>query len=642
MRRRLAGSMNAAKITEYGRLGKPMCGIAGIATGTDAPPDEGLLRRMSETLAHRGPDGEGVWISPGIGLAHRRLSIIDLDRRAGQPMASDGIVVVFNGEIYDYRDLRKELGNVAWKTESDTEVVLEGYRAWGDDVVTRLRGMFAFAIWDAAKRRLLVARDPIGKKPLFVARTAEGGVAFASEMKAFRGVVEMKPDWDAVRLFLGLQYVPAPKTGFLGIEQLEPGSVGVWQDGRFETRRYHDWSEIPSPVSRLASSDIGSAICTKLEDAVRVRMLASDVPVGAFLSGGVDSAAVVAYATRYVEKPLQTFTMGFTSSVHDERAEAAGLARRFGTEHHAFEARPDDLLAYVDGLVAHYDAPYADSSALPLWLLAKETSKHVKVVLTGDGGDETFGGYRRYVAFDRASRLARIPFADAAVRSVGMLTGDARFLRMADTVAAFRSDPARAYGEMFCGSYFNTRTVTDLCTPEFLKATGDADAVAFVADTMRRGEETAPLRSAMLFDLTSYLPDDLNVKMDRATMAHGLEARAPFLDRDLVAFASGLPLEQKVRHGTTKVALKRALRGVVPDDVLRRPKTGFQVPLSEWFRGPLADVVRERCLGRESRLPSMMNMDVIQRLLDENTRGTDHGNRLWMLCCLASWLKRYS
>jgi asparagine synthase (glutamine-hydrolysing) len=640
-----------------------MCGIAGIATGTGASPDEGLLRRMSGALAHRGPDGDGVWTAPGIGLAHRRLAIIDLDRRAAQPMTADGLAIVFNGEIYNYRELRAALP-VAWKTESDTEAVLEGYRAWGDDVVKRLRGMFAFAIWDSRKNRLLLARDRIGKKPLFTARTSSGGIAFASELKAFEGVVDLKPDWNAVRLFLGLQYVPSPKTGFAGVEQLEPGCVGIWQDGKWETRRYYDWSTLhaiptlqsgsrpPSPdrcvgtSDELRSSEIDSGIRSRLEDAVKVRMLAADVPVGAFLSGGVDSAAVVAFASKYA-KPLQTFTMGFPSLKMDERAEARKIAEHFGTEHREFEARPEHLIELVDTIVGHYDAPYADSSALPLWLLSRETSKHVKVVLTGDGGDETFGGYRRYAAFDRAGRLARFPLTDAVTRLVGSVSRDPRFVRMADAIEAYRSDPNRAYSEMFCGSYFNTRSVNDVFTTEFLERTKDADAVGFVADRMRRGEvsspegaETAPLQRAMMFDLTSYLPDDLNVKMDRATMRFGLEARAPFLDQELVMYSLGLPLNQKVNHGKTKIALKRALRGIVPDEVFQRPKRGFQVPLAEWFRGPLKPLVRERCLASSGPLTQIVRPESVVRLVRENDAGADHGNRIWMLLSLATWLGR--
>lgn len=621
-----------------------MCGIAGIVTKDGSAPDERLLRRMSAALAHRGPDSEGIRSMPGVGFAHRRLSIIDLDPRASQPMtdAQGELAIVFNGEIYNYRELRDEL-RAPWRTESDTEAILQGYRTWGDDVVTHLRGMFAFAIWDAPKKRLLLARDRIGKKPLFVTRTSSGDLAFASEIKAFEGVADLKPDWGAIRLFLGLQYVPSPKTGFVGIGQLEPGCIGVWQDGTWNTRRYHDWSELRATSHELRTSEINDGIRSRLEDAVKVRMLAADVPVGAFLSGGVDSAAVVAYASKYAAQPLQTFTMGFPSLKMDERAEAAEIAKRFKTDHHAFEAKPEHLTELADTIIAHYDAPYADSSALPLWLLSRETSRSIKVVLTGDGGDETFGGYRRYAAYDRALGLASIPILPriAAPMSLwlGNVIGDVRFGRMSKVVETLRRDPAHAYGEMFCGSYFGSVALEDVFAEDFLHDTDTSDAVRFVGRSMNNDPS---LDAAMRFDLTSYLPDDLNVKMDRATMRFGLEARSPFLDQELVAFSLGLPLNQKVNHGKTKVALKRALRGIVPDAALDRPKRGFQVPLAEWFRGPLKDLVRERCVDPSGPLSRIVRRDAVARIVRENDRGADHGNRLWMLLALSTWLSRHA
>lgn len=604
-----------------------MCGIAGIVTRDGSPPAEDLLRRMAERIAHRGPDGEGVWTSPGAGFAHRRLAIIDLSPSGSQPMhdASGGLTITFNGEIYNYRELRREIG-ASWRSESDTEVILEGYKKWGDDVTTKLRGMFAFALWDADRRRLLLARDRIGKKPLFHATTVAGDLVFASEIKALVPAVPLVPDLSAIRLFLGLQYVPSPKTGFLGVEHLEPGCLAVWENGVFSVRRYHEWNV--GTVERPAA-ETDRMICDLLDDAVKVRQLAADVPVGAFLSGGVDSAAVVAFASKHVPG-LETFTMGFASAAFDERAEAKAISEHFGTTHHEFEAKPDDLVALADDLVAHYDAPYADSSALPLWLLARETSKSINVVLTGDGGDETFGGYRRYVAYERALRLAGVPGAAGAIRLVSKLKRDPRFARMADVVAS------RSYGEMFCGSYFASRDVADLCVPDFLERTSASDAVAFVAERMCGSSD---LDAALRFDLTSYLPDDLNVKMDRATMRFGLEARAPFLDQNVVAFALSLPLNEKVNRGKTKVALKRAVRGIVPDDALDRPKRGFQVPLAEWFRGPLLDSLRERCLL--GPLLGIAKRDAVERLIEENRRGADHGNRLWMLYALSSWLTRY-
>lgn len=617
-----------------------MCGIAGIVTKNGTPPQEGLLRRMAGSLAHRGPDGEGIWLAPGIGLAHRRLSIIDLSARANQPMedAHGDYRIVFNGEIYNYRELRSTL-KAEWKTESDTEVILEGYRVWGDDVVTKLRGMFAFALWDEKRKRLLVARDRIGKKPLFYVQDQHGNLLFTSEIKAFKGIVDLKPDWQALRLFLGLQYVPSPLTGFESVKQLEPGTIGVWEKGEWKTRSYHVW---PTEKQDLSEVEIDEGIRTRLEEAVKIRQLAADVPVGAFLSGGVDSAAVVAYASRHSSSPLQTFTMGFSNTDMDERKEAKLIADQFGTNHHAFEAKPQDLLELVDTLVTHYDAPFADSSALPLWLLARETAQQVKVVLTGDGGDEVFGGYRRYSAYEQALMILQAPPLSLIVPPISQWFGnvmhDPRFNRMSETVKALRLKPRTAYGELFCNSYFGSTGIAKIATSDFLNRTQDHDAVEFVSLSVN-GE--ASLEAAMRFDLTSYLPDDLNVKMDRATMAFGLEARAPFLDQELVDYALHLPLNQKVHHGKTKIALKRALKGIVPDRTLALKKRGFQVPLAEWFRGPLGHLVRERCLGAAGPLSSILNLTEVERLIDENARGADHGNRLWMLLTLSTWLQQH-
>ena len=622
-----------------------MCGIAGIATRHGSAPDKGLLRRMSDAVAHRGPDGEGVWMSAGVGLAHRRLSIIDLSTAASQPMhdAAERLTIVFNGEIYNYKELRRELEGSGSKflTASDTEVILEAYRVCGDACLGKLRGMFAFALWDEPKRRLILARDRIGKKPLFYAFTGSHDLVFASEMKALSSAVPMEPDWDAVRLFVGLQYVPSPRTGFRNVFQLRPGEYGVFDAEGWKIHAYNIWP-VASRQSPVVESSIDQEIRDKLEEAVRLRLLAADVPVGAFLSGGVDSAAVVAFASQHSRQALQTFTMGFPSLKMDERREARLVATRFRTDHYEFEARPEHLLELADEIVRHYDAPYADSSALPLWLLANETSKGIKVVLTGDGGDETFGGYRRYVAYERAMQIARVPgvsgFGYQVSGFLGRRLGDPRYTRMGETIRVLREDPSSAYGEMFCGSYFNTTGLRGVFSDAFLKDTAHEDAVSHVAREMGGKSD---LDAAMRFDLTSYLPDDLNVKMDRATMRFGLEARAPFLDQELITFSLGLPLNQKVNHGKTKIALKRALKGIVPDAILSRPKRGFQVPLAEWFRGPLRGLLRERLMDPHLPISRIVRSDGAARLIAENDRGTDHGNRLWMLLSLSTWLSQY-
>ncbi len=623
-----------------------MCGIAGLVLrDPQALPAKDLVLGMAGRIAHRGPDGEGLHLAQGVALAHRRLAIIDLADTGKQPMqdATGRYTIVFNGEIYNYKDLRSELEAAGrnFRTQSDTEVILNGYAAWGNKVLSKLRGMFTFALWDMQKAELLLARDRIGKKPLYYGTLPSGDIAFASEIKALPPIIHNGLDHGAIRLFLGLQYVPTPRTGLLGISQLEPGSYALCKNGTMKVQRYHSY-DLPKAADMLNASDdeIASRIREMLEEAVKLRMMASDVPVGAFLSGGVDSAAVVALTSAYRgSAPFHTFSMGFPSPKMDERAEARALAAHFGTTHQEFEARPEDMLRLVDDLVRQYDMPYADSSALPLWLLSEQTAKHIKVVLTGDGGDELFGGYRRYAAYARALSLAKLPLAGCApglLTAVARATRDLRFHRMGELLATLHADPSRAYGELFCGSYFGTRGMTELLQPDFADATSSDDAVSFVAGRM--GGNTS-LEAAMHFDLTSYLPDDLNVKMDRATMRFGLEARSPFLDQELISYALRIQASRKVAGGQTKAILKKALKGLVPDEVLTRPKRGFQVPLAEWFRGPMRQTFEERCCGADSELSLYIRPKAAQNLLAENASGHDHGNRLWMLLSLATWLQ---
>jgi asparagine synthase (glutamine-hydrolysing) len=619
-----------------------MCGIAGIVTSDGTPPNEGVIRRMADAVAHRGPDGDGIWIRPGVGLGHRRLAIIDLSPAGSQPMSTqDGLfTIVYNGEVYNFQELREELVKLGstFRSTSDTEVVLEAFRRWGKDCVKRLRGMFAFAIWDASQKRLFFARDRIGKKPLFYRILKNGSFAFASEIKSLVPLEPASIDECAVRQFLGLQYVPAPLSGFKEIINVPQGYRGFADAERVQMESYHDWNDI----SVRRSDDVIRDILDLLEESVRIRLV-GDVPVGAFLSGGVDSAAVVALASRHTDRPLRTFTMGFPNIGMDERADAREIARTFHTDHQEFEAKPEDLVRVAEDVINQYDAPYADSSSIPLMLLAHETALQIKVVLTGDGGDELFGGYRRYVALERALGLSHIPGASRIgapiLRLASTVTHDPRLARMGETVRAFSIDSAHAYGELFCGSYFDSRRAGGLLAPEFASRMLSCDPIDLFEEKM--GKDGKPLERAMRFDLTSYLPDDLNVKMDRATMAHGLEARSPFLDQNLAAYALGLPLSQKVNHGKTKIALKRALSGIVPESVIHRKKHGFQVPLADWFRGPLKDYWRERCLDPKGPLTDYIRLPAAKALYKENLAGADHGNRLWMLLAFSVWLGRF-
>lgn len=618
-----------------------MCGIAGFVTRDGRPAEAERLRVMAEKLVHRGPDGQGIWNEGGAGLAHRRLAIVDLSENGAQPMVSaDGrYAITFNGEIYNYQELRDQLSSnkYQFRSTSDTEVLLALYAQEGEKMLEKLRGMFAFAIWDTREQKLFFARDRIGKKPFFYREDGDG-FAFASEAKAL-----VRPgheiDWDAVRLFLGLQYVPSPRTGWKGIQSLPPGHCGEVADGKVSVRRYHAFER--TPKLDVSFDEAAQDVRRLLEEAVRYRLIA-DVPVGVFLSGGIDSSAIACLAAREAKPPLQTFTMGFPSLGHDERGEARSLAVKLGAKHHEFEARPEDALAIADELIGHYDQPYADSSALPVWLLSRETRKSVKAVLAGDGGDELFGGYRRYQYFLKAERLKRLGLAwlgaNASWAGYALLR-DPRVKRFAAMLESMKDGHGAAYGDLFTGSYFNRDDVKRLLVPEFFERTVEADAGSFVRTQYN---ELLGVEGALDFDLRSYLPDDLNVKMDRASMSHGLEARAPFLDQELVSYAARLPSEYLLRYGEQKPLLNAALRDLVPNEIFARPKRGFQVPLADWFRNELRSVFVERCLSSDASIAQICRMDEMKKLLNENDKGRDHGNRLWMLLSLSTWLERYA
>ena len=617
-----------------------MCGIAGILTKDGSPPSEERLSEMSEALIHRGPDDEGMWVEGGIGFAHRRLAIIDLTERGSQPMHSaDGrFVLVYNGEVYNYIELRQELesAGVSFQSDSDTEVVLESYRHWGKESVKKFRGMFAFAIWDRQEQRCFFARDPVGKKPFFYRILSNGSFCFASELKALRLLESVEPDPHAIRLFFGMQYVPSPKTGFKHIFSLPPGFRGTADASGFLTESYHSWDSLRETVSGDPVKDLFAL----LEESVRLRLRA-DVTIGAMLSGGIDSAAIVGLAQRNSDRAIRTFTMGFPDIGMDERSEARSIAEFFHTDHQDFIAQPEDLIAMTEQLIFQYGGPYADSSALPVMMLSREIAKEIKVVLVGDGGDELFGGYRRYSAFLAAQRLASVPgskhMLPPFLRAASSALHDPRYGRMASTLRAASRGVNRSYAEMFCGSYFDTRAARRMLQESFLLDCQQDDPVEYIDGRM--GNKGTAIGRAMRFDFESYLADDLNVKMDRATMAYSLEARAPFLDTRFATQVLRLPASMHFRGRKGKILLKRMLTGFLPEDVLRRPKRGFQVPLASWFRAdPLASYWKDRCLDPQSTITAYVKQDAIKALFEANMRGADHGNRLWMLLSLAVWL----
>jgi asparagine synthase (glutamine-hydrolysing) len=622
-----------------------VCGIAGrLNFRTGAPVDPGVLRGMGALLAHRGPDGEGLWCEGAVGLAHRRLAIIDLTDAARQPMVAEDprVRVVLNGEIYNFRELRAELvaRGQRFRTQSDTEVLLAAYAAHGVECLSRLRGMFAFALWDGGRRRLLLARDRTGKKPLYYRLDADG-IAFASEPKAFLAdpAFEARPDAAALSDYLTYHYVPAPGSAFAGVRRVPPAHFLVVEDGQLRLERY--WRLRYEPKRWLSEDDAAAELLARLRDAVRCRLVA-DVPLGAFLSGGIDSSAVVALMAEAGAAPVRTFSIGFEEREYDELPYARLVARRYGTDHHEFVVRPEavDLLPR---LVWHYNEPYADSSAIATFRLAELTRRHVTVALSGDGGDESLAGYRRHLASRLAERAAALtrPVRRPLAALLDALPGSGRRMAYARRVLAGLGEPA-ARRHARWASHLDPALKRELTTEEFRRATGERDSLEHLAEAFRRAEGADLLDATLAIDVETYLPDDLLVKVDIATMAHGLEGRSPFLDHELMEFCASLPAGLKLRGRTTKYLLKRAVRALLPGPVIDRPKQGFGVPIDRWLRGELRAMAHDVLLDARTLQRGYFREPVVRRLLDEHARGVRGWHaELWSLLVLELWHRMF-
>jgi asparagine synthase (glutamine-hydrolysing) len=614
-----------------------MCGIAGLFWSDPArPADAALLGRLGDTLFHRGPDGGGAYTDGPLGIAMRRLSIIDL-ATGDQPLANeDGSVwTVFNGEIYNYREITRDLVGRGhrFKTASDTEVLVHLYEEYGERCVDRLRGMFAFAIWDTRKQSLLLARDRLGIKPLYYGETAEG-FAFGSELKTLTQVPWLPRTVDpaAVVAYLQRGYVPDPATILKGVVKLPPGHTVVVRRGHAEApRRY--WDSTAAFRERAAGTDAeaAEALWGLVGDAVRSHLV-SDVPVGAFLSGGIDSSAVVAAMAREAGAPIKTFSIGFAEIAYSELPYARRVAESFGTEHHELVVEPSHLSA-LDDVLAAFDEPFADASAIPTYFVSQLARAHVKVVLSGDGGDEIFAGYDRYLVDHRRRR-------------VGLL-GDLGLgapLRMVS-----RRMPEGTPGKKYLYNlslprmerYLDAITLfPPAALDDVLGAGASRAASGDPAAEARRGLD--PLSRLQSFDMDTYLPGDILTKVDRMTMAHSLEARVPLLDHELVEFASRLPPRLRMQGGQTKALFKKTLRGRVPDEVLDRPKQGFAVPLEIWFSQKLPTFFPD-ALQDGGRLADVgIRPAAVRRLLDlyAERRRDDHCRRLWALLVLDRFLRR--
>lgn len=619
-----------------------MCGIAGVVNADpEVEVDEAALSGAVERLRHRGPDGCATWTDPGAGLGHTRLAIIDRAHGAQPMFTADGrYAVVFNGEIYNHHALRAELVREGHPlaTHCDTEVLPYLYAAHGPEMLGKLRGMFAFAIYDRRERTLLVARDPFGKKPVYLAE-GDGRLAFASTLDALAAVSGGPFDLDPQSLFdyLVLQYVPSPRSPLAGATKLAPGSFALWRDGRLTVDSYR---RPPARTTGAASPpDPGPGDVRRLReaiaDAVAVR-LESEVPLGIFLSGGMDSSVVVAEAAAAGVRP-RTFSVGFRSASFDETRYAQAVAERFGTDHRRLVADVD-VPALFDAFVAGYDEPFADSSALATLAVARTAADHVTVVLTGDGGDEMFGGYRRYQWFRRGAGIRRAlgplaPVAAGAARAVG---GAAR-VRALRAGGRIVSDPWTWYRDALF--HFQSAEAASLLRPE-LRSQVDPEAPVRRLDALW-GEGDGSASSLMLVDEQTYLPDDLMTKMDRATMAFSLEARTPLLDPPLAELCAEYPSSWVLDGRDGKRILRTAYAGVLPDEILTRPKKGFGVPIAAWMRGELRPAVDELLLSASSPVWGWLRYDEGSRLVRDFLGGDDRLRaRVWNLLALAGWAGR--
>lgn len=625
-----------------------MCGISGkIYFDPERAVTQQELEQMSDTLAHRGPDGDGVWMDGHIGLAHRRLSIIDLRSVARQPMNNeDGTVwITFNGEIYNFRELRTELealGHV-FRSHSDTEVIIHAYEEFGRGCLDRLRGMFAFAIWDARSRILFLARDRIGQKPLYYF-VDKDRFLFGSEIKAILAdrSVPAEPDPVALDHFLALQYIPAPLTAFKGVRKLPAAHWLELRGNRLEIGQY--WQLHYTPKHPLGMQEAIEELRWQLAEAVRLRLV-SDVPIGVFLSGGIDSSAVVAYMANALDRPVRTFSVGFEEEKFDERPFARMIAERYSTEHTELlvKAQIADILPR---LIWHYDEPFGDASAIPSYAIAALTRQHATVVLNGDGSDESFAGYERYV-MDRLVRrgdiVPRKMWQNIAALIQRLPTGWRQrglMWKVSRLTEVLSLPPAQRYAQWV--EHFAADTRQRLYTDVFREAAAGSDPEALFDEIFARSNAEDCTDVGLDADVKLYLPDDLLVKMDRATMAHSLEARSPFLDHVLMEFVARLPPRLKLAGTQKKRVLKAALRGVLPDAVLDRRKMGFCVPLADWFRTELREMSHDLLLSPRATQRGYFEPKAIATLLQDHRLGQrNHAEKLWDLLILELWHRTF-
>jgi asparagine synthase (glutamine-hydrolysing) len=624
-----------------------MCGIAGfvdsphVAATFNLDASRGLVHQMCEVIRHRGPDDEGIWVTDGVALGMRRLSIIDLST-GQQPIHNEDrtVWVVFNGEIYNFKELRRDLeaaGHVFY-TSTDTEVIVHAYEQWGTGAIPRLRGMFGLAIWDVRSRSLIVARDRIGIKPMHYA-IARGRLYFGSEIKSLLQAPDVPRDLDldAIDHYLSFLYTPRDGSIFASVRKLPPGHFLIWKNGAVAIERY--WQLPATETYRGSEADAVHELRAVLTDAVRSHLV-SDVPLGAFLSGGVDSSLVVGLMSEASPARVKTFSIGFNEPAFDELEHARRVAQHFGTDHHEMVVEPD-AVGILDRLISHFDEPFADSSAIPTWYVSEMARRHVTVVLSGDGGDELFGGYDRYlphprvVAFDRFSpRGVRRVAAIAAARLPHGIRGK-NFLRHVG-----RDERGRYLDAI---RFFGADEKPALLTMDARRRMHEVDAEHRLARHFERYSELPWASQMMRFDTETYLPEDVLTKVDRMSMAHSIESRVPLLDNDVVAFASTLPASLKIKQNRRKHVLKEVAATLLPAEILNRRKQGFGVPLGVWFRGNLRELFSDTLLSPASLQRGYFQPGFVRQIVNEHLSGKrDHTLRLWQLVVFEKWHQQYA
>jgi len=614
-----------------------MCGIAGLYL-RDGKADPVVVRAMCDQIRHRGPDDEGYHVEGGCAIGMRRLSIIDLST-GHQPMTNEdqSVWVVFNGEIYNYQALRRDLlaRGHRFVTNSDTETLVHLYEEEGAVGLSRLRGMFAYAIWDAKRRRLFLARDRFGKKPLYYAVLPQG-LYFGSELKCLRVAgVPADMDAEALRLFFQFTYIPEPLTCFQAVKKLPPGSWLTYDaDGTVQQGRY--W-QFPAPVARtpadFSEADVCAQLRDKFDESVRIRLIA-DVPLGAFLSGGIDSSSVVASMALATPAPVRTFSIGFEESAFNELEYAAMVAHKYGTEHHEIIVRPD-AIDLISRLVRHFDEPFGDSSAIPTFIVSEFAVQHVKVALSGDGGDELFAGYDRFQTLDKLRKLNAIPqrvraFVSWAADHLPYAAYGKNYLHMLS-----RSTALERYFE---SNFAPWLLRNELLQPEWMLPADGAYLMRSLAGFLLPGDADL-LSQALYFETTQNLPGDMLVKVDRMSMANSLEVRCPVLDHELGEMAASIPHDWKIREGKGKFIFLRAVGDRLPPALLHRPKMGFGVPLALWFRGSLKTFLRDHLASSSLEKRCIVSPKFVQQLLAEHDSGRrDNSHWLWSLLMLELWL----